>query len=732
MNWLMVRVRSPSVFVVVAAYGFSLVVAAIIVVVLQMPSVGLTFTADGSKIVAKTTAGGALASLQPNDPVTFTGGGLRLVQPAKMLTSEYGPDGSFYEIAQWYADRDRLGRIIASPGARMLTPWTGGVLSTPLIPRKRGIQHLSFDVWLLLAQACAIGMVGVWLVVLRPNDGGARLFLVSCLGIALAAFSGAVADARELVANGTLLRVALSLNIIGSNIAPAGLICLFLFQPRRVATPAVCLIVVIAASLWGLIIGAGFLPMAVYYGGLLAMTGVFVAALLAQWFLSRGDPAGRAVIRWVGLTTLACTSVLTIAMVAKQLLGGSSLGGDGLSILPLFIVYGGIAFGVGRYRLFDLDRWAFRIVVGAIAAVTLLVMDAVLIFGLRIEERTALAISMLVVGYLYFPARTMIWRWVAGRPTLSDRELFQLASEVAFNPMASERRERWRGLLVRLFDPLDIDAAEEPVATVALTADGVGLSIPPAADQGSVVLRYRNQGRLLFNSQQVDLANELVSFMRKAERTRDEYARGVSEERQRIARDLHDDVSGRLLTSLRQADTRLIRDDVRAALADIRMILRGLSGELLPISQVIANMRHETFGRLDAAGIALDWPIGLAAASDPVLDYVRYRNITSAHREVVTNILRHSNASKVTVSYATEGGVLTMAVTDDGVGMDTEPCERSGSTGDTTSYFGDGGRGLANIERRLAEIGGSATMQNANPGLRVRLTAALDHGSAAS
>ena len=82
--------------------------------------------------------------------------------------------------------------------------------------------------------------------------------------------------------------------------------------------------------------------MTVYYASLLAMTGAFVAILTAQWVLSKGDPAGRAIIRWVGLTTLISTSALTIAMIAKQFLGGSSLGGDGLSILPIFIVYGAI------------------------------------------------------------------------------------------------------------------------------------------------------------------------------------------------------------------------------------------------------------------------------------------------------------------------------------------------------------------------------------------------------
>jgi signal transduction histidine kinase len=297
--------------------------------------------------------------------------------------------------------------------------------------------------------------------------------------------------------------------------------------------------------------------MAAYYVGLLIMTAAFMAVLAAQWVLSKGDPAARAVVRWVGLTTLVGSGALTLAMVVKQAFGGSSLGGDGLSIVPMFVVYGGIAFGVGRYRLFDLDRWAFKVIVGAIAAAALLLADAGLILGLKVEARAALGLSIVAVGYLYFPVRTWLWGRIASGPKLGEGELFQMASDVAFLPSVSGRRARWRALLQRLFDPLEIALAGDDGGDVAVGAEGAVLHIPAAADERALVLRYRGRGRLLFDSGQAALARGLVRFMHHAERTRDEYARGAAEERQRIARDLHDDVSGRLLTGLRRAEAAL-------------------------------------------------------------------------------------------------------------------------------------------------------------------------------
>jgi two-component system sensor histidine kinase DevS len=721
----MVRVRSPGMLMIVTAYGLGLLLSAILVLALRMPSVGVSFVGEGSRILAKTPAGQIIAVLKPDAPVTFLGAGRNLVQPAQALASEYAPSGSFQRVRQWYVDRDLLGSILAAPGAEMLMPTTTGELREPLTPAKRRLLDLPIDVWLLLAQACAVGLVGVWMAVLRPNDWGARLFMVSCIGISLAAFSGGLADARELTANALLLRVALTLNVVGSVVGPAALIGLFILQPRRIAPPIAVLSLVALAAVWGLAIGAGLVPMKLYYASLLAMTAAFVIVLTAQWFLSNGDPAGRAIIRWVGLTSLVSTSALTIAMIAKQSFGGSSLGGDGLSILPIFIVYGAIAFGVGRYRVFDLDRWAFRVAIGALAAAALLLVDGLLIFGLRLGSRTALGLAMLVVAYLYFPARTWIWRWVTGKPRVSDTELFQLASDVAFIPAALGRRSGWRALLQRLFDPLEIAPADGVVPSVALAADGAALNIPAAADEGPLVLRYRNRGRRLFDSQQATLASELVKFMHQAERTRNEYARGAAEERGRIARDLHDDVSGRLLTGLQRSDIGLIRDEVRGALAEIRTILRGLSGELLPVSQMVANMRHETFERLDAAGIALEWPVELAPASDPVLDYAFYRNIISAHREVVTNILRHSKAKRAAVCCGIDAGVFRIVVADDGIGigrMESGGCAVPRARGLESR---EGGRGIGNIQRRLTELGGEAILESANPGLRVLLAVAI-------
>ena len=66
--------------------------------------------------------------------------------------------------------------------------------------------------------------------------------------------------------------------------------------------------------------------------------------------------------------------------------------------------------------------------------------------------------------------------------------------------------------------------------------------------------------------------------------------------------------------------------------------------------------------------------------------------------EALTNSLRHSRASAVTVSAQAEDGWLRIQVADDGVGF--------------KELGASGGRGLDNLRRRAAGLGGTLDIQS--------------------
>ena len=120
-------------------------------------------------------------------------------------------------------------------------------------------------------------------------------------------------------------------------------------------------------------------------------------------------------------------------------------------------------------------------------------------------------------------------------------------------------------------------------------------------------------------------------------------------ERQRIASDLHDDLGAQLVTmaqaSLYAGDTSRVAEMARQALTDLRLSVRGLTGEPTPLPHVLADWRSETVERLTLAGVTVLWN-----ASDPPLEWMlparAQVQLSRILREAVSNVIRHSAARR--------------------------------------------------------------------------------------
>jgi len=113
--------------------------------------------------------------------------------------------------------------------------------------------------------------------------------------------------------------------------------------------------------------------------------------------------------------------------------------------------------------------------------------------------------------------------------------------------------------------------------------------------------------------------------------------------------------------------------------------------------------------------LSLDWPPPDLDEPRAPAPYRVYKNLTSACREVISNAIRHAGASHLAVTVLHTCDRLEMTISDDGVGLPDEPGRRSG---------------LANLERRLGEIGGEVTFPKAVRGAVVRLSVPLNDGPA--
>ena len=188
-------------------------------------------------------------------------------------------------------------------------------------------------------------------------------------------------------------------------------------------------------------------------------------------------------------------------------------------------------------------------------------------------------------------------------------------------------------------------------------------------------------------------------------------------ERVGIARDLHDAV-GQLLTGVllelnsiaeaapehrREIDE--TKETVRRALDEVRRISSELRPEMLEHLGLVSALTEltTTFGRVSGIDLERDFDPSLPQL-DPETELAVYR----IAQESLTNIARHSNASRVTIALERDPDSIVLLVRDDGRGFDGSMPEEHG--------------GLRSMrERALLVDGALAIKESALGGVEVRL-----------
>jgi signal transduction histidine kinase len=182
------------------------------------------------------------------------------------------------------------------------------------------------------------------------------------------------------------------------------------------------------------------------------------------------------------------------------------------------------------------------------------------------------------------------------------------------------------------------------------------------------------------------------------------------EERDRIARDLHDHVIQELFSIglglqgvAAQLDgspdlaRRIIRrvDDIDRAIRRIRTSIFALRGGLAEGSS--QSLRNQILEIASDVTPALGFPpaVSFAGLIDTSIDPELAEDVAACVRETLTNIGRHAAASMASVEVSAVSGQVTVRVADDGVGMPERPARNSG---------------LANLEARAEKHAGSLSV----------------------
>lgn len=328
-------------------------------------------------------------------------------------------------------------------------------------------------------------------------------------------------------------------------------------------------------------------------------------------------------------------------------------------------------------------------------------LDLLFVAVFALGQFASITLSLFLSLGLYAGARQWIVNQMMGSNMLTAERMFEslyrIAREVESTP--GKTAEQLARLLRELFEPLEVTRLARPVSRPRVVGDGATLVVPvpqlPGAGDAppsaqAIVLRFAHRGRRIFTDDDVRLTERVLEQLVRAVAYDRAVEQGRSEERTRIAQDLHDDIGARLLTLMYKAQTPELEEYIRHTLQDLKTLTRGLAASSHKLSHASAEWKADIGQRLSATGCALNW--AFAMDRDVNLSVVQWSALTRMLRELVNNIIAHAHATHVDVTGHYERGRLTLVVTDDGEGRAPE----------TWSH----GLGLGGVRKRVKQLGG--------------------------
>jgi signal transduction histidine kinase len=187
-----------------------------------------------------------------------------------------------------------------------------------------------------------------------------------------------------------------------------------------------------------------------------------------------------------------------------------------------------------------------------------------------------------------------------------------------------------------------------------------------------------------------------------------EKEKAVQKERERISRDLHDNVGSQLTniitgiglaeiyykTEKPKADSLLhsLKDEVRETMTQLRETIRALKSNEMSFDNFIIELRKviERHSKYYSGEILLN--VDNDSKNDMILKPLQALHLFRIIQEAITNSIKHSGAKNITVKISYKDEMLSISIIDNGTGMKEE------------NFDLINGSGIENMKKRAEEI----------------------------
>jgi signal transduction histidine kinase len=284
-------------------------------------------------------------------------------------------------------------------------------------------------------------------------------------------------------------------------------------------------------------------------------------------------------------------------------------------------------------------------------------------------------------------------------------EVFPLEGSVSGDAITS-------GRLVALMDAAVDDRVAQPIVRSGVFGPALFLPLAARGEPFGTLLLARRRGGLPFEDGEVRLAElfagQAAVVLEQARLQREVHRLETLEDRERIARELHDGTVQALFavglglqgTVSLVGEPEAVRriqsavEELDRVIRDLRNYIFGLEPGVLAqrqLDQALEEMVEEFQNRTGVVTIAEIDPAAAATLAQDAAEVVQLV------REALSNVSRHAEAAtcRVSLNRDPDADVVRLEIDDDGRGFDPEVAKSTG-------------RGLGNLRARTARLGGRA------------------------
>jgi hypothetical protein len=225
----------------------------------------------------------------------------------------------------------------------------------------------------------------------------------------------------------------------------------------------------------------------------------------------------------------------------------------------------------------------------------------------------------------------------------------------------------------------------------------LGYSLALAAQVARRLARARlAQQRAHAELHQALAAQKLELDEANRRRARGELDLAMEQERQRVMRDMHDVLGGRLsgllsLAARHGPAAAELQAEVRTAIDELREVVSAMAPFDGNLATMLGSLRPQLERHLSLVGVALEWSVD---ELPPMAGFTpaKVQHLRRLLLEAVTNVARHAKAQRATLSAKLVGEAIEVRLADDGVGFDAGAAAARGN-------------GLRNMEWRAQTLG---------------------------